>query len=86
MTEFCNQLEIGPIKCHDIEKNVATFLSVHLLSLCRDNENMCRDINLPFQIESKNEYVATQRKYFVTLYLVLFLNLCCDTEKVCCDI
>ena len=60
--EFCNHLETGPIKCRDNEKNVATFFLVHLLShllsLCRDNENMCRDINLPFQIQSKINYVA----------------------------
>ena len=43
-----------------------TFFSVHLLSLCRDNENMCRDINLPFQIESKIDHVVTQRKYVAT--------------------
>ena len=59
MIEFCNQLEIRLVKCRDIEKNVATFFSVHLLSLCRDNENMCRDINLPFQIVSKIDHVAT---------------------------
>ena len=58
-TDFSNHLETRPVKCRDIEKNVATFLSVHLLSLCRDNENMCRDINLLFQIESKINYVAT---------------------------
>ena len=38
-TEFCNLLETGPVKCHDIEKNVATFFSVHLLSLCRDTDS-----------------------------------------------
>ena len=26
-TQFCNQLEIGPVKCHDIEKNVMTLSS-----------------------------------------------------------
>ena len=74
-TKFCNHLETGPVKCHDIEKNVATFFLVHLLSLCRDNENMCHDnenkchdINLPLQIESKINYVVTQRKYVATFY------------------
>ena len=66
-TEFCNHLESGPVKCRDIEKNVATLFLVHLLNLCRNNENMCRNnenmcrnINLPFQIESKINYVTTQ--------------------------
>ena len=67
-TKFCNQLETRPVKCCDTEKNVATFFSVHLFSLCRDNENMCRDINLPFQID----HVVTQRKYVATFFLVLF--------------
>ena len=66
--EFCNLLETGPVKCRDIEKNVATFFSMHLLSLCRDNENMYRDINLPFQIEPKINYVTTQRKYVATFH------------------
>ena len=68
MTEFCNHLETGPVKCRYIEKNVATFFVVHLLSLCRDNEKMCHDINLPFQIESKINYIVTQRKYVVKFY------------------
>ena len=59
-TKFCNHFETRPVKCRDIEKNVATFFLVHLLNLCQDNLNMCRDINLPFQIESKINYVATQ--------------------------
>ena len=66
--EFCNLLETGSVKCHDIEKNVVTFFSIHLLSLCRDNENMCRDINLSFQTEPKINYVATQRKYVATFH------------------
>ena len=68
VTKFCNHLETGPIKCRDIEKNVATFFLVHILSLCRDNENMCHDINLSFQIESKINYVATKGKYVATFY------------------
>ena len=36
--------------------------------MSRHNENMCRDINLPFQFESKINYVTTQRKYVVTFY------------------
>ena len=68
MTEFYNHLEIGLVKCRDIEKNVVTFFSLYLLSLCRDNENKCRKINLPFQIEFKIHYVATQRKYVATFY------------------
>ena len=70
--EFCNQLESGPVTCRDIEKNVATFFSMHHLSLCRNNENLCCDINLPFQIESKINHVAIKRKYVAILFLVLF--------------
>ena len=68
VTEFFNHLETGPVKCRDNEKNVAIFFTVHLPSLCHDNENMCRDINLPFQIQSKINYVVTQRKYVATFY------------------
>ena len=58
---FCNQLETEPFKCRDIEKSVATLFSVHHLILCRNIniETLCRDINLPFQIEYKINYVAT---------------------------
>ena len=70
--EFCNQLETRPSKCCDIKKNVVTFISIHLLNLCHDNENMCRDINFPFQIESKIDHVTIQRKYVATFFLVLF--------------
>ena len=67
-TKFCNYLETGPVKCRDIEINVATFFLVHFLNLCRDNENMCRDINLPFKIESKINYIATQKNNVATFY------------------
>ena len=66
--EFCNPFETGTVKCHDIEKNVATFFLVHLFNLCRDNENMCRDISLPFQIESNINYFRTYRKHIATFY------------------
>ena len=46
-------------KCYDI-------LFSALLNLCCDVENMCRDINLSLQIESKIDYVTTQRKYVAT--------------------
>ena len=47
-TYFYNQFETGSVKCRDIEKNVATLFSVHHLSLCRNIETLCRNINLPF--------------------------------------
>ena len=66
--KFCNPFETGTVKCRDIEKNVANFFLVHLFNLCRDNENMCHNISLPFQIESNINYVRTQRKHIVTFY------------------
>ena len=39
-------------KCCDI-------LSDALLNLYCNNEKICRDINFPFQFESKVDYVAT---------------------------
>ena len=41
VAEFCNHLETGPVKCHDIEKNVVTFSLVHLLNLCRNTMKIC---------------------------------------------
>ena len=46
-------------KCCDI-------LSDALFNLCRDNKKICPDRNFPFQIESKVDHVATQRKYVAT--------------------
>ena len=57
-------------KCCDIFSNA-------LLNLCHDNENICHDINFPFQFESKVDYVVTLRKYVATQ-----VNLCCDIKKI----
>ena len=85
MTYFCNQLETGPVKCRDIEKNVATLFSVHHLSLCCKIETLCRDINFNFQIESKINYFTTQKVCCDILFSAL-LNLGRDIKELCRNI
>ena len=47
-------------------KECCEILFSYLLNLCCNNENMCRDIKFPFQIESIIDYVVTQKDYVAT--------------------
>ena len=46
-------------------------------------KKICRDMNFPFQIEFKVDYVVTQRKFVANFFFFYAqVNLCCDIKKI----